>query len=168
MHTREFGVLEVACGDQAVCTVETAVQVRRRSTRRVEVGVNTSVKEAWRPMEAKFEVSNVRKPIMAVARVVDAGNVVQFGPSSEDNSIRNVGQTTRCTCVGKAAVSYWRQNWQWLLFNSAASYCGMPVIPLMWKLWEMRKRRGTSRMEVRLMRSQKSRAGGGDETGWRD
>ena len=29
-----------------------------------------------RTMEAKIEVSNVRKPLMAVARVVDAGNVV--------------------------------------------------------------------------------------------
>ena len=43
-----------------------------------------------RTMEAKFEVTNVRKPLMAVARVVDAGNVVQFGPGPEDNFIMNV------------------------------------------------------------------------------
>ena len=44
-----------------------------------------------RTMEAKFEVTNVRKPLMAVARVVDAGNVVQFGPGPRDNFIMNVG-----------------------------------------------------------------------------
>ena len=41
-------------------------------------------------MEAKFEVTNVRKPLMAVARVVDAGNVVQFGPRPEGNFIMHV------------------------------------------------------------------------------
>ena len=44
-----------------------------------------------RTMEAKFEVTNVRKPLMAVARVVDAGNVVQFGPRPQDNFIMHVG-----------------------------------------------------------------------------
>ena len=46
-------------------------------------------------MEAKFEVTNVRKPLMAVARVVDAGNVVQFGPRPEDNFIMPVGSNTK-------------------------------------------------------------------------
>ena len=41
-------------------------------------------------MEANFEVTDVRKPLMAVARVVDAGNVVQFGPRLEDNFIQHV------------------------------------------------------------------------------
>ena len=44
-----------------------------------------------RTMEAKFEVTDVRKPLMAVARVVDAGNVVQFGPKPEDNFIQHIG-----------------------------------------------------------------------------
>ena len=55
-------------------------------------------------MEAKFEVTNARKPRMAVARVVDAGNVVQFGPRPEVNFM-NVGSMTRCTCVRKVTVS---------------------------------------------------------------
>ena len=42
---------------------------------------------------------------MAVARVVDAGNVVQFGPRPEDNLIMHVGSNDRCTCVGKVTVS---------------------------------------------------------------
>ena len=46
-------------------------------------------------MEAKFEVTNVRKPLMAVARVVDAGNVVQFGPRPEDNFIMHVGSNDK-------------------------------------------------------------------------
>ena len=44
-----------------------------------------------RTMEANFEVTNVRKPLMAVARMVDAGNLVQFGPKPEDNYIQHVG-----------------------------------------------------------------------------
>ena len=48
-----------------------------------------------RTIEAKFEVSNVRKPLMAVARVVDAGNVVQFGPRPEDNFIMHVGSNDK-------------------------------------------------------------------------
>ena len=52
-------------------------------------------KRVERTMEAKFEVTNVRKPIMAVARVVDAGNVVQFGPRPEDNFIMHVGSNDK-------------------------------------------------------------------------
>ena len=48
-----------------------------------------------RTMEAKFEVTNVRKPLMAVARVVDAGNVVQFGPRLENNFIMHVGSNDK-------------------------------------------------------------------------
>ena len=46
-----------------------------------------------RTMEAKFEVTNVRKP--PVARVVDAGNVVQFGPRPESNFIMHVGSNDK-------------------------------------------------------------------------
>ena len=36
-----------------------------------------------------FQVTDVTKPLAAVSRIVDKGNVVQFGPRPEDNFIRS-------------------------------------------------------------------------------
>ena len=36
-----------------------------------------------------FQVTDVRKPLLAVTRIAEKGNVVQFGPSEGDNFIRN-------------------------------------------------------------------------------
>lgn len=36
-----------------------------------------------------FQVTDVTKPLAAVSRIVEKGNVVQFGPKAEDNFIRN-------------------------------------------------------------------------------
>ena len=38
----------------------------------------------------KFQVTDVRKPLLAVRRLVERGNVVQFGPKPENNFIENV------------------------------------------------------------------------------
>ena len=35
------------------------------------------------------QVSDVQKPLAAVWRIVEKGNVVQFGPRPEDNFIKN-------------------------------------------------------------------------------
>ena len=43
-----------------------------------------------RKMGMKFQVSEVRKPLAAVARVTEMGNKVQFGPKPEDNFVQNV------------------------------------------------------------------------------
>ena len=37
-----------------------------------------------------FQVSDVQKPLAAVWRVADAGNIVQFGPKAEDNFVKSV------------------------------------------------------------------------------
>ena len=37
-----------------------------------------------------FQVSDVKKPLAAVYRIVEKGNRVQFGPEAEDNFIENV------------------------------------------------------------------------------
>ena len=112
VHKNNFGVLEVDCGDLAVCAVEASAQVHELDEWAESIGlqavdrplklVNASGgriehfgKRTERIMEAKFEVTNVRKPIMAVARVVDAGNVVQFGPRPEDNFIMHVGSNDK-------------------------------------------------------------------------
>ena len=38
----------------------------------------------------KFQVTDVRKPLLAVRRLVEKGNVVSFGPEPEQNYIRNI------------------------------------------------------------------------------
>ena len=38
----------------------------------------------------KFQVTDVKKPLLAVRRLVERGNVVSFGPGPNDNYIKNV------------------------------------------------------------------------------
>ena len=37
-----------------------------------------------------FQVTDVRKPLIAVSRLCEQGNRVQFGPNDDDNFIQNV------------------------------------------------------------------------------
>ena len=45
---------------------------------------------AEKVMSMGFEVSGVQKPLAAVWRIAEKGNLVQFGPGKEDNFIKNV------------------------------------------------------------------------------
>ena len=38
----------------------------------------------------KFQVTDVRKPLLAARRLVEKGNIVQFRPEPENNFIMNV------------------------------------------------------------------------------
>ena len=49
-----------------------------------------------------FQVSGVQKPLAAVWRIAEKGNVVQFGPRDEDNFIRNVESGRKINMVRKA------------------------------------------------------------------
>jgi hypothetical protein len=40
-------------------------------------------------MSLTFQVSDVQKPLAAVRRIAEKGNIVQFGPNPEDNFIKN-------------------------------------------------------------------------------
>ena len=40
-------------------------------------------------MGLNFQVNDVQKPLAAVWRIADAGNIAQFGQRSEDNYIQN-------------------------------------------------------------------------------
>ena len=46
-------------------------------------------KEAPARMKLGFQVAEVKKPLIAVRRIVEKGNVVQFGPQDADNFILN-------------------------------------------------------------------------------
>jgi hypothetical protein len=61
-----------------VCVVE-------KATREVNsTGVDAGVK-----MKLRFQVADVKKPLMSVKRIVEQGNHVGFGPGESDNCILN-------------------------------------------------------------------------------
>ena len=60
-----------------------------------QVGPDASV------MSLGFQVSDVRKPLAAVHRIAEKGNIVQFGPRPEDNHITNAASGARVMMVRK-------------------------------------------------------------------
>ena len=48
-----------------------------------------------------FQVSDVQKPLAAVWRIADKGNLVQFGPNPEDNFIQNVTTKRKIPMIKK-------------------------------------------------------------------
>jgi hypothetical protein len=52
-------------------------------------------------MSLKFQVSHVQKPLVAVRRIAEKGNVVQFGPKEEDNYIQNKVTGTKIAMIKK-------------------------------------------------------------------
>ena len=53
----------------------------------------------------KFQVTDVKKPLLAVRRLVEKGNVVSFGPRAGDNYIKNV-ETGRVIPMEKKGGSF--------------------------------------------------------------
>jgi hypothetical protein len=52
-------------------------------------------------MSLNFQVSDVQKPLVAVRRITEKGNVVQFGPRAEDNFIKNTVTGVKIAMVKK-------------------------------------------------------------------
>ena len=48
-----------------------------------------------------FQVSDVQKPLAAVWRIAEKGNIVHFGPKAEDNYIQNVATGQKIQMVRK-------------------------------------------------------------------
>jgi hypothetical protein len=59
------------------------------------VGRNTGI------MSLNFQVSDVQKPLVAVRRIAEKGNLVQFGPRDEDNYIMNKATGNKIIMVRK-------------------------------------------------------------------
>ena len=53
----------------------------------------------------RFQVTDVKKPLLAVRRLVEKGNVVSFGPEPHQNYIHNLG-TGRKTPMEKKGGSF--------------------------------------------------------------
>ena len=64
---KKIRICDTDCGDCDICPVE-----------------SKDVK-----MSLKFEVADVKKPLIAVKRICEKGNRVSFGPKEEDNFIQN-------------------------------------------------------------------------------
>ena len=43
-----------------------------------------------RQLGLAFQVTDVHKPLMAVKRISEKGNIVHFGPNNDDNFIKNI------------------------------------------------------------------------------
>jgi hypothetical protein len=56
-------------------------------------------------MSLNFQVSDVQKPLVAVRRIAEKGNIVQFGPREEDNFIMNK-MTGNKICMVRKGGSY--------------------------------------------------------------
>ena len=57
----------------------------------------------------EFHATDVRRPLAAVNKIVDAGNIVQFGPREEDNFIERVEGGGRVKIRRKGAPGFARQ-----------------------------------------------------------
>ena len=55
----------------------------------------------------RFEVTDVKKPLLAVSRLCERGNVVQFGPEPHHNFVMNVATGER--------ISMRRRGNSWVL-----------------------------------------------------
>ena len=47
------------------------------------------IEDEGEKMKLRFQVADVKKPLVAVKRICENGNLVSFGPNKEDNYIQN-------------------------------------------------------------------------------
>ena len=86
----EFGLHEVERGKEMRLINANGGKIEHYGSRKV-VFEPRGVNEVRGKMGMEFQVSDVRKPLAAVWRIAEKGNVVQFGPREGDNYIQNIG-----------------------------------------------------------------------------
>ena len=66
-------------------------RVSRRGWKKIEENPDVDVCpiEKGTKLSLKFQVADVRKPLMSVKRITEKGNFVSFGPADKDNFIVN-------------------------------------------------------------------------------
>ena len=84
---KEFGLREVQKGREMKFRNASGGKMNHYGSRAVTF--KTDGKEG-RVMGLEFQVSDVRKPLAAVWRIAEKGNVVQFGPTDEECFIKNI------------------------------------------------------------------------------
>ena len=81
-----------------MCVVE-------KATKEVHfAGVDQGIK-----MKLRFQVAEVKKPLMSVKRIVEQGNHVGFGPGEDDNYILNKASGNKMSLKSKGKGSYLMQ-----------------------------------------------------------
>ena len=84
---KEFGLKEVEKGKEMKFRNASGGRMNHYGSRAVTFKTEGG---KGRLMGLDFQVSDVRKPLAAVWRIAQSGDVVQFGPSDEDCFIRNI------------------------------------------------------------------------------
>ena len=83
----QFGTQSVAPGRELMLVNASGGKINHYGSRKVAFHPETA---AGRILGVGFEVTDVKKPLMAVSRICEKGNVVQFGPDAKDNFIQNI------------------------------------------------------------------------------
>ena len=83
---------------QEVCVVERAVK-----------DVNFAGVDEGLKMKLRFQVADVKKPLMSVKRIVEQGNHVGFGPGEGDNYILNKESCNKMALKSNGKGSYLMQ-----------------------------------------------------------
>ena len=52
--------------------------------------VQAKFENEGKPMSMSFHATSVKKPLGAVCRIAERGNIVRFGPGPKDNYIENI------------------------------------------------------------------------------
>ena len=81
-----FGLNPVQKGRELKLVNASGGRINHSGSRQVVVHPDSG----GRTLEMGFQVTDVKKPLLAVSRLCDKGNVVQFGPESHHNFVMNV------------------------------------------------------------------------------
>ena len=87
---KHFGLNSVASDERMQFVNASGGKIQHYGSRRVVVQSVSGENLAMR-----FQVTDVRKPLLAVSRLCEQGNCVRFGPRASDNYIENVASGQR-------------------------------------------------------------------------
>ena len=84
----EFGLMEVEPGKEMKLVNASGGRIPHWGSREVQFRAE-DVAQVQKLMSLGFQVCDVKKPLAAVWRICEKGNIVQFGPEAEDCFIKN-------------------------------------------------------------------------------
>lgn len=87
----QFGLHPVTKGQELKLVNASGGKIHHYGSRKVAI----QAAGAGRLVEMGFEVTDVKKPLLAVSRICEKGNVVQFGPEPRHNYIMNIATGER-------------------------------------------------------------------------
>ena len=82
---QQFGVQPVPKGRQISLVNASGGKIAHYGSRKVVMATTSG-----QNLDMTFQVTDVKKPLLAVSRLCERGNLVQFGPRPEDNFIQSV------------------------------------------------------------------------------